>query len=245
MALTAQNVVERVFKQEFRGYDREEVDAFLDAVADRITELTQEQERIAAELRSVQEQATEGADTERLLKRTLIAAQRTADDTVAEARETAMETLSSARAEADRLLSSARAESEQTVEDATNQAVELVAAMRRQLAIEQEDARAGTERIVRGVEEFQRIRAEYRDRVRAVIAEQLDALDRVGELPEAPAALEDLARVVQEESARSAAVEDAGASVLDAFRIEPPSTERSGAEPADVEEHDQHSARGA
>lgn len=242
MALTAQNVVERVFKQEFRGYDREEVDAFLDEVADRITELTREQERMAEEFRAVQEQATEGADTERLLKRTLIAAQRTADDTVAEARQTADDALASAQAESDRLLSSARAEAEQTVEDATNQAVELVAAMRRQLAIEQEEARAGTERILRAVEEFKRLRAEYRDRVRAVIAEQLDVLDRVGELPEPPAALGDLARVVQEESARSPAVEEAGASVLDAFRIEP-----SAAEPvdADVQDSDQHSARGA
>lgn len=240
MALTAQNVVERVFKQEFRGYDREEVDAFLDEVADRITELTREQQRLAEEFQAVQQQATEGADTERLLKRTLIAAQRTADDTVAEARQTADETLASARAEADRLLSSARAEAEQTVEDATNQAVELVAAMRRQLALEQEEARAGTERIVRAVEEFQRFRAEYLDRVRAVIAEQLDALDRVGELPDPPAALEDLARVVQEEAARSPAVEEAGASVLDAFRLDPASFE-----PSDAEEREQHSARGA
>jgi cell division initiation protein len=178
MALSAEDVVARVFKQEFRGYDRDEVDAFLDEVAERLNGLLAENARLAEETRQAKEQAAEGMEAERLLKRTLVAAQRTADETVAEARTSAEEMRSRANADAERVLAEARAKADATVEQATAAAAELVAATRRQVTAQSEELAAAAERLSRATDELRRFRDTYSERVRAVVTEQLALLDR-------------------------------------------------------------------
>lgn len=100
MPLGPEDVERQIFKEKIRGYDMEEVDAFLDRVVERMRELVEERDRLA---REVQTTATGGEPAESedadLLRRTLVTAQRAADQTLEEA-----------RAEADRLLADARHE---------------------------------------------------------------------------------------------------------------------------------------
>lgn len=168
MTLTPDDIERQEFKERFRGYDQQEVDRFLDRVAARISELVREREELARRLRELERQASEGAEAEQLLKRTLVAAQRTADETVAEARAQADQALADVREQAERILADARAESARVSTEAQSQA----------------------QRVHRAIDELRRFRGEYRDRVRAVVAEQLDLLDRVGELPDLPSGLE-------------------------------------------------------
>src|SRR3712207_8382458 len=80
MPLTAADVEAQVFREKFKGYDQDEVDAFLDRVSDRLNELERERDEAVSRMQAVEADAAEAIEAERLLKRTLITAQRTADE---------------------------------------------------------------------------------------------------------------------------------------------------------------------
>ena len=205
MTLTPEDIERQVFSQEFRGYDRGEVDAFLDRVADRILELGRERDALATRLRDVERMAREqvaqaeahaaeriadverraaGAiEAERLLKRTLVTAQRTADETVAEARARAEEALVDAREKADGIVAESQRQAEEIVGDARYRAMR-----------ELEAGRVEMERVRRAVADLERFRSEYRQRVRTAIAEQVALIDRAGDIPDLPQPLVELGR---------------------------------------------------
>lgn len=188
------------FHERYRGYDPDEVDAFVDRVAraaavmrGRISEL---HERIeAAEARSG---ATGGhSDTEATLTRTLVLAQRTADAAIAEAREEADRLTADAAAGAQAILSAAEAEAAAAVDDAADRAGRILAEAetdRRTMVAEAEAlashaAAAERERLAAEVSELH----EYR----AFLADDIEILERHlaeerGRLTASLAALTDL-----------------------------------------------------
>jgi DivIVA domain-containing protein len=109
------------FHERYRGYDPDEVDAFVDRVAraaavmrGRISELHERAE--AAEARSAG--AVAASDTEETLTRTLVLAQRTADAAIAEAREEANRLTADAATSAQAILSAAEAEAQLSLREA-------------------------------------------------------------------------------------------------------------------------------
>jgi cell division initiation protein len=94
MSLTPNDVDNATFKEKFKGYDMDEVDAFLERVTARLQELIEENDALRARLRTAE--STSG-ESEQLIQRTLLTAQRTADEVVEQA-----------KAEADRLVAQAR-----------------------------------------------------------------------------------------------------------------------------------------
>jgi DivIVA domain-containing protein len=135
MALSPQRIRDITFKPARKGYDQGEVDAFLEEVAStlesaqndatameararaavaRLQELTQGQgaESTAA---PAPEEARGHVDEAETISRTLLLAQRTADQAVADA-----------QAEADRLLSAARDEAASRLDGARDEAAQLV-----------------------------------------------------------------------------------------------------------------------
>ena len=209
MTLTPEDIERQVFSQEFRGYSRGEVDAFLDRVADRILELGRERDTLATRLRDVERmareqvaqaeahaaeriadvenRASEAIEAERLLKRTLVTAQRTADETVAEARARAEEGLVDAREKADGIVAESQRQAEEILGDARYRAMR-----------ELEAGRLEMERVRRAVADLERFRSEYRERVRAAIAEQVALIDRAGNIPDLPQPLIELGQIPQE-----------------------------------------------
>lgn len=113
MPLSPDDVERQVFKEKIRGYDMEEVDAFLDRVVERMRELEAERDRLSRESRPAAQPAT-GDDDADLLRRTLVTAQRAADQTLADA-----------HAEADRVLSEARFEAAREREQLQEEVEEL------------------------------------------------------------------------------------------------------------------------
>ncbi|MEQ8841291.1 MAG: DivIVA domain-containing protein [Acidimicrobiales bacterium] len=179
------------FHERYRGYDPDEVDAFVDRVAraaavmrGRITEL---HERVdAAESRGGGASHSEAEET---LTRTLVLAQRTADAAIAEAREeadrvtteaatSAHAILSASEAEAQLALREAQAEAERTRREAQEHASRLRAEAetdRRTMVAEAESiaseaAAAERERLVAEVAELQ----EYR----TFLADDIEILER-------------------------------------------------------------------
>jgi DivIVA domain-containing protein len=186
MTLRPDDIERQVFKEVWRGYDQDEVDRFLDRVADALGTLAKSRDELAERLRRVEAEAAEAIEAEQLLKRTLVAAQRTADETVAEARERAEQQLLDAEQRAQERLTAAEQRASDIVETAQRGADDLLATTHAQANRELAHARGEAARVRRGVEDLQRLRAEYRDRVRAVIAEHLALLDSAADVPDVP-----------------------------------------------------------
>jgi DivIVA domain-containing protein len=186
MSLTPQEI-QRDFKERFRGYDPDEVDEHLARLADRMVSLQQERDQLIERLRDAERSGAASnnngtLESERLLKRTLIAAEQTAD----------------------RVVSEAEGEAERVVGDARRRADELLASARSAADREWREARDGADRVRRAVAHLRAFRDDYTERVRSAIAEQLAVLDRVGDLPEIPSSVERLGTLSVEEPQRLA-----------------------------------------
>ncbi|HVU74810.1 MAG TPA: DivIVA domain-containing protein [Mycobacteriales bacterium] len=109
------------------------------------------------------------AEMEEMLRRTLLLAQRTADQAVAEAQEEAARLKAEAQAHADRLVGEAKTEAERHEREATARREAAVAAI--------EADRRAIEAQVEALRGFER---EYRTRLKAYLELQLRELDNVG-----------------------------------------------------------------
>ncbi len=143
MPLTPSDVSNKQFKVAFRGYSLDEVDAFLDEVESEIGRLLRENDQLRTSGSTTTAPVTlakpevepVAAPVERPLAamegqeaalRTLLLAQRTADEAVAEARAEAAQIVEAARAEAQGTVGSARAEADTALTDARAEAERLV-----------------------------------------------------------------------------------------------------------------------
>jgi DivIVA domain-containing protein len=159
------------FQVKLRGYDQVEVDELLDRVADTVDRL-HAQVKAAIERAERAEQAlADGAATDEALRRTLVLAQRVAD-----------EALHQANVDALRIRGEAEAAVEQMARDAERRA-----------ALEAEEAQQRLRKDVAGLERARRdLRADVdaledyllseRDRLRALLLQQLERLDQLGEV---------------------------------------------------------------
>ena len=186
MVLTPQDIEAVVFREKFKGYDQDEVDALLDRVAADLTQLVRERDEAIERMERVEADAADSIEAERLLKRTLITAQRTADETVGEAVAQANQTIADAEQRAAEVVADAQNRAAEIILDAEQRAAELVAQARREVEARAAAADQELERVRRSVLELQRFRTEYRERVRAAVAEQLALLDRASDMPEVP-----------------------------------------------------------
>ena len=198
MVLTPQEIEAQVFREKFKGYDQEEVDAFLDRISGDIGEMLREREELLERMRSVEADAAESIEAERLLKRTLITAQRTADETVAEAVAQANSAIAEADQRAATIVAEAEARAAQILSDAERVAAETVARGRSDAESRRTSVEEDLRRERQAVAELQRFRTEYRDRVRAAMAEQLAMLDGLGEIPEVPTEMVRLAAAAEQ-----------------------------------------------
>lgn len=168
MALTPEEVQQKEFAQQFRGYNEIEVDAFLDEVERELTRLLVEnedlRERLANAAAATAAAPPPTAEGEELLRRTLVLAQRTADETVASAKAEAERLMKDARAQADMLLTAAHEEARTAVADLDSRRTEL-------------------EQQIDGLRAYER---EYRTRLTAYLESQLRDLASRG--PAAPVA---------------------------------------------------------
>jgi cell division initiation protein len=118
MDVTPQTLREVEFREKMRGYHPEDVDAFLERVADGL-EVVQERLRQALERAAkAEQQAAEAGGTDETLRKTLLLAQRTADLAVQEAREQASRILAGAEQQAQGILGEAEERARQAQEEA-------------------------------------------------------------------------------------------------------------------------------
>jgi DivIVA domain-containing protein len=176
MPYSPEDIVAYEFRPKTRGYDRDEVDGFLDALADQIEEAAKEQEAARAQLAALEAQLAEARQSESALKRAFITVQEASDRALAEAQEEVarlreevakeLEELRE-RASRDAMATQLRAEDEARglVETAENTSRDLVESAERAAAEQRQR-----------VAELQQIDADHRQRLRDHLEAQLAAL---------------------------------------------------------------------
>jgi cell division initiation protein len=104
MKLSPTDIQRQVFGTRFRGFDPDEVRAFLAAVAEEMAALQREKDHVEQELRHLELIVTEHRERESILKNTLLTAQKAAQDIREAARKEAETIVKQADLHGDRLL---------------------------------------------------------------------------------------------------------------------------------------------
>lgn len=107
MKLTPLDIHHKEFRHSLRGYSEEEVDAFLDEVADEFERLFKENIDLSEKLDAAREQVRGYEAQKETLHNTLVAAQRSAEDIVGKAREEAATVLRDAEVKSKEIIHNA------------------------------------------------------------------------------------------------------------------------------------------
>jgi DivIVA domain-containing protein len=167
MDITPQELRRSEVKEAFRGYHREEVDTLLERAAATIEQLTERLQRPRAV--AVSPVSRDDAET---IQRTLILAQRAADNAVAEAEEKARVLVEESESQAQRLVSDAEADARRIHGEEMRQHEAEIAALLARRDRLQADANA-----------LETYANDYRGRVRAAIESDLAKLGVMIEPP--------------------------------------------------------------
>jgi cell division initiation protein len=100
--ITPVDIQHKAFKKALQGYDRAEVDAFLDEIIETLEDDAQHRAALNAEIADLKERISHFKAIEESLQNTLVLAQRTADETKASAHKEADLIREKARLEAER-----------------------------------------------------------------------------------------------------------------------------------------------
>jgi cell division initiation protein len=119
MRISPQDIRQQQFTVKvFRGFDPQEVDAFLEDVADDYETLLKECQMLREQLAAQEERQRGVAELEKALQDTLLTAQRLADDVKAAARREAEDTRSAAKHESELIVREAELRGEKATEAA-------------------------------------------------------------------------------------------------------------------------------
>lgn len=126
MALTPLDIHHKEFKTaRFGGYNEEEVDSFLDQVADEFERLHQEGNELRIQMDQLRKRLSEFEEMQTSLQSALLAATKSAEAVVEQARQEAEAMLFKAREEADSLVRSAQEQARQMTMRAENERQKL------------------------------------------------------------------------------------------------------------------------
>lgn len=152
------------FSVKLRGYDLEQVDELLDRVADAIETLQRELRQTVERAARAEQLAADNAETDRALRRTLLVAQRTADEVIAEAEAAAERRREEAEATARSIIVAAEADAARLASEAQRRLRDDIAAL--------ESAR---DALQADVDALDRYLTEERDRLRRLADASLTA----------------------------------------------------------------------
>lgn len=160
MDISASDVESVTFATAKKGYDADQVDRFLDGIATTLRSLEEQVRQHATRIDGLQAEATDSRETEEMMRRTLLVAQRASDEAVAEAQTHAREVIAAAEAQAQDTEMSARARAD-----------ELEGRMLRQRQAFEAD-----------IEALKRFHQDFRQALQQMVSEHADLLHKTGRL---------------------------------------------------------------
>lgn len=146
MDLSARDVHEKQFHDAWRGYNQEEVDDFLDSVAETIDRVGRENQSLQRRVQELDRAISHSRNTEEMLKKTLLSAQKAANEAIA-----------AAKAKAEQLINDAELGARRTGEAADRRAAEIdrdLAARRRELETSIQRLRAREQELKQRLQTF-------------------------------------------------------------------------------------------
>lgn len=181
MDVTPRELRDIDIREGFRGYNRDDVDELLERAAATIEAQNERVRRLTEQVSSAESApapaSTAGGsrETEEMLHRTLLLAQRAADEAVAEAQFKARQILDDAESKARAQLSEAESSARRQVEGE-----------RRRLESEVLELASRREALLADVDGLEKFESEYRQRLRRALEADLESL--AGKVPAAPSA---------------------------------------------------------
>lgn len=175
MDVTPRELRDLEIREAFRGYSREDVDDLLERAAKTIEAANDRVRQLTDRVQAGEGDAGKTREMEETLRRTLILAQRTADQAIAEAEAQARTTVDEAEMRARTLLNEAESQAKRAAE-----------AERRRLENEILELGSRREALLADVEALERFDHDYRTRLRQAIEADLDALTTRAAVPSAP-----------------------------------------------------------
>jgi cell division initiation protein len=166
MDVTARHIQEKQFHDAWRGYNQEEVDDFLDRVAERISQLERENATLQTRLRELDQMVEASRSTEDMLKKTLVTAQQAAEEAIATAKAKAEALV----IEAETRVQKANEELKQRVATAEEEVRRTTAEAEREALIRRRD----TQRTIDKLETFE---SQIKTRLKAFLEQQMATLD--------------------------------------------------------------------
>lgn len=166
MDISARDVHEKQFHDAWRGYNQDEVDDFLDRVAETLDRLIRENRAFHQRIKELDQAVATGRETEDMLKKTLLSAQKAAEEAIAQA-----------RAKAETLI----ADAEDRVTKANTEAKARMTALEddlRRKTLDADRTHAAHQRdLEASIERLRSFETELKQRLKTFLEQQLRALD--------------------------------------------------------------------
>lgn len=175
MDVTPRELRDIDIRERFGLYNRDDVDDLLERAASRIEALEGQLRDLQTQVDSGAADATKTRETEDMLHRTLLLAQRAADEAVAEA-----------QSKARQILDDAETKSHAMITEAETNARRLAETERRRLEGEVLELGAKRDALVADIDALERFEADYRVRLRRAVEADLEMLSSKGSVAPSP-----------------------------------------------------------
>lgn len=166
MPIKPLDVRRKEFKNSLRGYDQNQVDDFLDAVADEFERTYTDNVRMRDEISNLRERLDQFEDLEGSIQSALVHAERAANDLRESADRAARELRESASREAETTRESARREAELTIREAQSRAHQMLA-----------DSSSRVERVQESYEVLREAKQKFASEFRYLLQSYLTVMD--------------------------------------------------------------------
>jgi cell division initiation protein len=175
MDVTPHDLRNAELREAFRGYRPDEVEELLERAALTLERMHERNRQLQEKIATLEAEGSTAKEMESVLRQTLLLAQRTAD-----------ETLTTAHEKARQLVEEAEDRSMSLTSEAEEQARIIGEAQRQKYEAIVSELSARRDLLTLDIDALERVQADYRGRLRAVLEKELEELDRRATLP-APA----------------------------------------------------------
>lgn len=172
MDVTPHDLRNAELREAFRGYRPEEVEELLERAAVTLERMHERNRQLQEKVVTLEAEGSTAKEMESVLRQTLLLAQRTADETVTAAHERARHLVEESEDRALTLTTDAEQQA-RIVGEAQRQKFEAIVA----------ELSARREVLTLDIDALERVQADYRGRLRAILEKELEDLDRRAALP--------------------------------------------------------------
>src|SRR4051794_38195241 len=172
MDVTPHDLRNAELREAFRGYRPEEVEELLERAAVTLERMHERNRQLQEKVGALEAEGSSAKEMESVLRQTLLLAQRTADETVTAAHERARHLIEESEDRALTLTTEAE-EQARIVGEAQRQKYEAIVS----------ELSARRDLLTLDIDALERVQADYRGRLRAILEKELEDLDRRPPLP--------------------------------------------------------------